>query len=92
VTPERLCEYALMVLGPVRYADKGTRAQTLDTLRAMLDEEFAIQRKAQRHPKTPDVTLDAVKIEQSERFDAVTLAKAGYLAPWKKLIVRKLGL
>lgn len=89
---ERVSEYALMLLGPVRFADKETRSQTIHTLHAMLDEEFNLQRKSAVHRAHPDETTDAFRIAESQSFDAIALAKADYLAPWKKKLVRLLGL
>ena len=88
---ERVAEYARMILGAVRFADKDTRAQTIHTLHAMLNEEFNALKKEERHPKV-DTSTDAYKINGSHTFNATTLAKAGYLATWKKRLVEKLGL
>ena len=88
--PERVAEYALMVLGPVRFSQKDIRSQTIHILKNMLDEEFGVQLKEERYPRPK--TGDRVVIDGSQRFNAVELAKAGYLAPWKKKLCRALGL
>jgi hypothetical protein len=89
---ERVLEHARMVLGPVRFADAETRAQTVQILHHMLNEEFNALRRAERHPPREDETRDAHVIAQSQRFNAVELARAGYLAPWKKKLARLLKL
>lgn len=88
---ERVSEYARMLLGPVRFSDKETRAQAIHTLNAMLNEEFNALRREERHPKV-DESKDSYKINGSHTFNAVTLAKAGYLSGWKKKLAEKLGL
>ena len=90
MSPKRVAEYALMVLGPVRFSQKDTRSQTIHILKNMLDEEFGVQLKEERHPKLR--TGDSVVIDGSQRFNAVELAKAGYLSPWKQKLVKVLGL
>lgn len=92
VKRQRVEEYARMVLGPVRFADKETRAQTVHILQNMLNEEFHALRAGERRPTREDMTKDSRRIAQSQRFNAVELAKAGYLAPWKKKLVKLLKL
>lgn len=81
-----------MVLGSVRFADKETRSQTVHTLHAMLNEEANLCGREERHPKAPDQTKDAYRIEESYSLNAKELAKAGALAPWKKKLAKVLGL
>ena len=80
-----------MILGAVRFADKDTRAQTMHTLHAMLDEERNTVKKEERYPRPPDPSKDSTVINESY-YDANSLAKAGYLAPWKKKLAKALGL
>jgi hypothetical protein len=87
---ERVVEYARMLLGPVRFADKETRAQAIHTLKCMLNEAHGAELKEARHPKP--LTGDMAIINGSHTFGPVALAKAGYLAPWKKKLCRALGL
>jgi hypothetical protein len=89
---QRVAEYARMILGAVRFADKDTRAQTMHTLHAMLDEERNAMKKEERYPKPADRSKDSTIIDESHAFNAATLAKAGYLAPWKKKLAKALGL
>jgi hypothetical protein len=89
---ERVMEYARMVLGPVRFADKETRSQTVHTLHAMLNEEAHLCGREERHPRPPDPLKDATRIDESYSLDARELAKAGVLAPWKKKLAKVLGL
>lgn len=89
---KRVNEYARMILGAVRFANPETRAQTIHTLHAMLCEEKHSQQKLERHPKMPDRTKDTTIIDESHHFTANDLAKAGYLAPWKKKLAKALGL
>jgi hypothetical protein len=72
----------------VRFADKGIRAETVHILRNMLNEEYGAQRKEAKHPKRE--TGDAAVINGSHTFNAVSLAKAGYLSPWKKKLAELL--
>jgi hypothetical protein len=90
VKHERVVEYARMLLGPVRFADKETRAQAIHTLKCMLNEAHGLELKAARHPKPEHG--DMAVINGSHAFNAVSLAKAGYLAPWKQKICKALGL
>lgn len=89
---ERVLEYARMVLGPVRFADKATREQTVQVLHNMLHEEHQARELEARHRKPADPTLDAARIAAAQRFSALELAKAGYLAPWKRKLARLLKL
>jgi hypothetical protein len=89
---ERVAEYARMLLGPVRFADKETRAQAIHTLHAMLNEEAHALGREARHPKAPDMTTDAYAIDNSYSLNAKDMAKAGMLAPWKKKLCKALGL
>ena len=89
---ERVHEYARMILGAVRYADKETRSQTVHTLHAMLNEEAHLCQREERHPKLHDSTLDAPRIEESYSLNCLEMAKAGMLAPWKKKLAKALGL
>lgn len=90
---ERVLEYARMVLGPVRFTDPRTRSETVQILHNMLNEEVSERSRAARHPPKPaDPTLDAARIAAAQRFSALELAKAGYLAPWKTKLARLLRL
>lgn len=89
---ERVHEYARMILGAVRYSDKDTRAQTVHTLHAMLNEEAHACQREERHPRPPDLTRDSHRIDESYALSAAELAKDGLLAPWKKKLARALGL
>lgn len=90
---ERVQEYARMILGSVRYANKDTRAQTVHTLHAMLNEEARLCDREERYPRPPDPLLDSTRIEEGPyALNGRDMAKAGMLAPWKKKLAKVLGL